>query len=175
MTREEKNQVIDSLTEQLNASEYFYLTDIADLDSETTTSLRRLCSKKDVKLTMVKNTLLKKAMEKTDKDLEPLYEVLTGSTSVMFAQAGNVPAKLIKEFRKKEKQEKPILKGAYVEEMSYVGEDQLELLVNIKSKNELIADVIALLQSPAKNVISSLQSGGQTLTGVLKTLSEKAE
>ena len=93
----------------------------------------------------------------------------------MFAQAGNVPAKLIKEFRKKEKQEKPILKGAYVEEMSYVGEDQLELLVNIKSKNELIADVIALLQSPAKNVISSLQSGGQTLTGVLKTLSEKAE
>ena len=175
MTREEKNQVIDSLTEQLNNSEYFYLTDIADLDSETTTSLRRLCYKKDVKLTMVKNTLLKKAMEKTDKDLEPLYEVLKGSTSVMFAQAGNVPAKLIKEFRKKEKQEKPILKGAYVEEMSYVGEDQLELLVNIKSKNELIADVIALLQSPAKNVISSLQSGGQTLTGVLKTLSEKAE
>ena len=175
MTREEKNQFIDSLTEQLNSSNYFYFTDIADLNSEATTNLRRLCFKKDVKLQMVKNTLLQKAMEKTDKDLEPLYEVLKGSTSIMFAEAGNVPAKLIKEFRKKEKLEKPLLKGAFVEEMSYVGEDQLDILVNIKSKNELIADVIALLQSPAKNVISALQSSSHTLTGVLKTLSEKAE
>jgi large subunit ribosomal protein L10 len=175
MTREEKNQFIDSLTEQLNDSKYFYFTDIADLNSEATTNLRRLCFKKDVKLQMVKNTLLQKAMEKTDKDLEPLYEVLKGSTSIMFAEAGNVPAKLIKEFRKKGKLEKPLLKGAFVEEISYIGEDQLDVLVNIKSKNELIADVIALLQSPAKNVISALQSSGQTLTGVLKTLSEKAE
>ncbi len=175
MTREEKNQFIDSLAEQLNNSNYFYLTDIADLNSETSTNLRRLCFKKDVKLQMVKNTLLRKAMEKTDKDLEPLYDVLKGSTSIMFAEAGNVPAKLIKEFRKKEKIEKPLLKGAFVEEMSYVGEDQLDILENIKSKNELIADVIALLQSPVKNVISSLQSSGQTLTAVLKTLSEKAE
>jgi large subunit ribosomal protein L10 len=175
MTREEKNQFIDSLKEQLANSNYFYLTDIADLNSEATTNLRRLCFKMNVKLQMVKNTLLKKAMEQTDKDLEPLYEVLKGSTSIMWAEAGNVPAKLIKEFRKKQDSEKPILKGAYVEEMAYVGEDQLDILVNIKSKNELIGDIIGLLQSPAKNVISALQSGGQTLTGVLQTLSEKPE
>ena len=175
MTKEEKNQFIDSLKEQLNNSNYFYLTDISDLNSEATTNLRRLCFKMDVKLQMVKNSLLQKAMEQTEKDLEPLYEVLKGSTSIMWAEAGSVPAKLIKEFRKKQKQEKPLLKGAYVEEMSYVGEDQLDLLVNIKSKNELIGDIIGLLQSPAKNVISALQSGGQTLSGVIKTLSEKPE
>ncbi len=175
MTKEEKNQFIDSLKEQLNSSNYFYLTDIADLNSEATTNLRRLCFKMNVKLQMVKNTLLQKAMEQTEKDLEPLYEVLKGSTSIMWAEAGNVPAKLIKEFRKKQKQAKPILKGAYVEEMAYVGEDQLDLLVNIKSKNELIGDIIGLLQSPTKNVISALQSSGQTLSGVIKTLSEKPE
>ena len=175
MTKEEKNQFIVSLKEQLNSSNYFYLTDISDLNSEATTNLRRLCFKMDVKLQMVKNSLLQKAMEQTEKDLEPLYEVLKGSTSIMWAEAGNVPAKLIKEFRKKQKQQKPLLKGAYVEEMSYVGEDQLDLLVNIKSKNELIGDIIGLLQSPAKNVISALQSGGQTISGILKTLSEKPE
>lgn len=175
MTKEEKNQFIVSLKEQLNSSNYFYLTDISDLNSEATTNLRRLCFKMDVKLQMVKNSLLQKAMEQTEKDLEPLYEVLKGSTSIMWAEAGNVPAKLIKEFRKKQKQQKPLLKGAYVEESSYVGEDQLDILVNIKSKNELIGDIIGLLQSPAKNVISALQSGGQTITGVLKTLSEKPE
>ncbi len=175
MTKEEKNQFIVSLKEQLNSSNYFYLTDISDLNSEATTNLRRLCFKMDVKLQMVKNSLLQKAMEQTEKDLEPLYEVLKGSTSIMWAKAGNAPAKLIKEFRKKQKQQKPLLKGAYVEEMSYVGEDQLDLLVNIKSKNELIGDIIGLLQSPAKNVISALQSGGQTISGVLKTLSEKPE
>ena len=175
MTREEKNQFIISLTEELNNSNYFYLTDIADLDSETTTSLRRLCSKKEVKLTMVKNTLLKKAMEKPEKELESLYDVLVGSTSIMFAQAGNAPAKLIKEFTKKNKTEKPALKAAYVEETTYVGADQLDILVNIKSKNELIGDIIGLLQSPDKNVISALQSSGQTISGVLKTLSEKPE
>lgn len=173
MRKEEKSQLIQSLTEQLNANEYFYLTDIADLTVETTGHLRRLCFSKDVKLQVVKNTLLRKAMEQCDKELDELYPVLKGSTSVMFADAGNVPAKLIKEFRKKHKEEKPILKAAYVEEACYVGADQLEVLVNVKSKNELIADVIALLQSPAKNVISGLQSGGQTLTGILKTLSEK--
>lgn len=175
MTKEEKNQFIVSLKEQLNNSNYFYLTDISDLNSEATTNLRRLCFKMDVKLQMVKNTLLQKAMEQADKDLEPLYEVLKGSTSIMWAQAGNAPAKLIKEFRKKQKQQKPLLKGAYVEEESYVGENQLETLFNIKSKNELIGDIIGLLQSPAKNVISALQSGGQTISGVLKTLSEKPE
>jgi large subunit ribosomal protein L10 len=174
MTREEKNQLIDQLTEQLNASEFFYLTDVSELTVETTHKLRGYCHRKDVKLTMVKNTLLRKAMERADKDLEELYEVLKGSTSLMFAEAGNIPARLIKEFRKKEKNEKPILKGAYIEEVCYVGEDKLELLANIKSKNELVGDLVALLQSPARNVVNALQSGGQTITGVLQTLSERA-
>lgn len=173
MRKEEKNQLVDSITEQLNSSNTIYLADTSTLDAETTSDLRRLCFKYDIKLVVVKNTLLKRAMEKSEKDLEELYEALVGPTSLMFSEAGNAPAKLIKEFRKKA--EKPSLKGAFVEEVSYLGDDQLETLVNIKSKNELIADVIALLQSPAKNVISGLQSGGQTLTGILTTLAEKAE
>ena len=173
MTRDEKHQAIETLSAQLKESTNFYLTNIGDLDSENTSNLRRMCFNKDIKLLVVKNTLLRKAMEKSDKDFEELFEILKGPTSVMFTEVGNAPAKLIKEFRKKFKSEKPLLKGAYVEESAYIGEDQLDVLENIKSKNELIADVIALLQSPAKNVISSLQSGGQTLTGILKTLSEK--
>ncbi|MBC8146614.1 MAG: 50S ribosomal protein L10 [Bacteroidetes bacterium] len=173
MRKEEKNQLINSIAEQLSASNYFYITDTSELNAQKTSDLRRLCFKKDIKLMVVKNTLLKKAMEKTDKDFEELYSVLLGPTSLMFAEAGNIPAKLIKEFRKKAKSEKPILKAAYVEEACYIGENQLEILVNIKSKDELIGDIIGLLQSPVKNVISALQSGGQTLTGVLKTLSEK--
>jgi len=173
MRKEEKNQLVDSIAEQLNDNQTIYLADTADLNAETTSDLRRLCFKKNVKLIVVKNTLLKRAMEKSEKNLDELYDALKGPTSLMFADAGNTPAKLIKEFRKKS--DKPSLKGAYVEEVTYLGDDKLEFLVNIKSKNELIADVIALLQSPAKNVISGLQSGGQTLTGVLKTLSEKAE
>lgn len=173
MTREEKNQFIETLTQDLNDSSNFYLADISDLDSQKTHLLRSMCFKKDIKLRMVKNTLLKIAMEKANKELEPLYDVLKGSTSLMFAEAGNAPAKLIKEFRKKN--DRPILKGAYIEEMTYTGDDQLDFLVSIKSKNELIGDIIGLLQSPAKNVISALGSGGQTLSGVIKTLSEKPE
>ncbi len=173
MTREEKNQFIEALTQDLNNSSYIYLADISDLNSEKTTLLRSMCFKRDIELRMVKNTLLKRAMDESNKELGPLYEVLKGSTSLMFAEAGNAPAKLIKEFRKKS--DRPILKGAYIEEMTYTGDDQLDFLVSIKSKNELIGDIIGLLQSPAKNVISALQSGGQTLTGVLKTLSEKPE
>ncbi|MCD4729625.1 MAG: 50S ribosomal protein L10 [Bacteroidales bacterium] len=173
MRKEEKNQLIDSITEQLNSNKTIYFADTSGLNAEDTSDLRRLCFKQDIKLVVVKNTLLKKAMEKSEKDLEELYEALKGQTSLMFSEAGNAPAKLIKVFRKKA--EKPSLKGAYVEEVSYLGDDQLEILVNIKSKNELIADVIVLLQSPAKNVISGLQSGGQTLTGILTTLAEKAE
>ncbi|MCD4683233.1 MAG: 50S ribosomal protein L10 [Bacteroidales bacterium] len=173
MRKEEKNQLVDSITEQLNENKTIYLADTADLNAESTSDLRRLCFKKNVKLVVVKNTLLKRAMEKSEKNLDELYDALKGPTSLMFAEAGNTPAKLIKEFRKTNK--KPFLKGAYVEEVTYLGDDKLEFLVNIKSKNELIADVIALLQSPAKNVISGLQSGGQTLTGVLKTLSEKVD
>jgi large subunit ribosomal protein L10 len=124
-------------------------------------------------MTMVKNTLLKRAMEKSAKDIKDLYGVCKGSTSLMFSDTGNAPAKLIKEFRKKS--ERPVLKGAYVEEVAYLGDDQLENLVNIKSKDELIADVIALLQSPVKNVVSGLQSSGQNISGILKTLSERQE
>jgi large subunit ribosomal protein L10 len=172
MRKEEKNQLVDSLTEQLNNIPTIYITDTSELNAEATSNLRRLCFKRDIKLVVVKNTLLKRAMEKSEKNLNELYPVLKGSTSLMFAEAGNAPAKLIKEFRKNA--DRPYLKGAYVEEVSYLGNDQLDMLINIKTKNELIADVIALLQSPAKQVISGLQSGGQKLTGILKALSEKA-
>lgn len=122
---------------------------------------------------MVKNTLLKKAMVNADKNLDELFGTLKGNTSIMFSESGNAPAKLIKEFRSSTKGELPILKSAYIEESTYIGNDQLEFLIAIKSKNELIADVVALLQSPVKNVVSALQSGGNNLTGILKTLSEK--
>ncbi len=173
MRKEEKNQLIDSLKKQLTNNKYFYITDISGLNSEHTTALRRLCFKKGIQLTVVKNTLLKKAMDKIEKDFEPLYDTLIGSTSIMFAKTGNAPARLIKEFRKKFN--RPILKSAYIEEMIYLGDDQLDLLMNIKSKNELIGDIIGLLQSPVKNVISALQSGGNNISGILKTLSEKSE
>lgn len=173
MRKQEKDQLIDALTEQLNNTNYLYITDISDLNVDTTSKLRRLCFKRSVQLQVVKNTLLRKAMENADKNFEDLYGVLKGSTSIMIADTGNLPAKLIKEFRKTSN--KPILKGAYIEEMTYVGDNQLDNLMNIKTKNELIADIIFMLQSPAKNVISALQSGGHTISGVLKTLSEKPE
>jgi len=171
MKREDKSQLIESLTQELTAAKYLYITDISDMNVENTSKLRRLCFKKEVKLIVVKNTLLHKAMEKSGKDFGTLYDVLKGHTSIMIAEQGNVPAKLIKEFRKTSA--KPLLKGAYVEEMTFVGDNQLDALIAIKTKNELIADVIALLNSPAKNVISALQSGGQKLSGVIKTLSER--
>ena len=173
MTREEKNQLIDSLAEQLTSHDTIYVADISDLDSEVTTKLRALCHKQEVHLQIVKNTLLKKAMDKVDKDFNDLYEILSGPTSLMLSDKGNAPAKLIKEFRKTS--DRPILKGAYIEEMVYLGDDQLDFLAAIKSKDELVADVIALLQSPMRNVIGALQSGGNNITGVLKTLSEKSE
>jgi large subunit ribosomal protein L10 len=173
MTRTEKIQTIEVLSQKLNETPNFYLTNIGDLNSEITGELRRMCFKNNIQLIVVKNTLLRKAMEKSEKDLEELFETLTGPTSVMLTESGNVPAKMIKEFRKKFKTEKPLLKGAYVEESAYIGEDQLDILESIKSKNEVIADIVALLQSPAKNVISALQSGGNTLAGIIKTLSEK--
>jgi large subunit ribosomal protein L10 len=171
MRKEEKSQLIDTLTEQLQNSNNIYITDISDLNVEITGKLRRLCFKKDVKLIVIKNTLLRKAMERSDKDFSDLYNTLKGATSIMLSEVNNEPAKLIKEFRKTSA--KPILKGAYVEEMSFVGDKSLDLLISIKSKNELIGDIILALQSPAKNVISALQSGGQKLSGVLKTLSER--
>lgn len=172
MTREEKSQVIQDLTAQLADTNTIYLADISGLDALTTSNLRRACFKANVKLAVVKNTLLSKAMEASDKDFGELQDILKGNTSIMISEAGNAPAKVIKEFRKKSK-DRPLLKGAYVEEAIYVGDDQLDALVNIKSREELIGDIITLLQSPAKNVVSALQSGGGKLSGILKTLSEK--
>lgn len=171
MTREEKSQVIEELTAQLGENVNIYLTDISGLDAGTTSNLRRACFKANVQMAVVKNTLLEKAMEASDKDFGDLPSVLKGNTSVMYAETGNAPAKVIKAFRKKS--EKPLLKGAFIETAIYVGDDQLETLVNIKSREELIGDIIGLLQSPAKNVVSALQSGGGKISGILKTLSQK--
>jgi large subunit ribosomal protein L10 len=171
MTREEKLNVIEDLTAQLAENSTIYLADISGLDASTTSNLRRACFKANVKLSVVKNTLLAKAMEASEKDFGELPEVLKGNTSLMFAEAGNGPAKLIKTFRKKS--DRPLLKGAFVEEAVFVGDDKLDTLVSIKSKEEMIGEIIGLLQSPAKNVISGLKSGGGKLAGILKTLSEK--
>jgi len=171
MTREEKSQVIDELTAQLAENTNIYLTDISGLDAATTSNLRRACFKSNVKLAVVKNTLLEKAMEASDKDFGDLPTTLKGNTSVMYSEAGNAPAKVIKQFRKKS--DKPLLKGAFIEEAIYIGDDLLDTLVEIKSREELLGDIITLLQSPAKNVISALKSGGGTIAGIVKTLSEK--
>jgi len=171
MKKTEKNQIIDSLIEQLNTNNNFYLTDTSGLNVSITNKLRRLCFRRNVKLLVVKNTLLKKAMERTNKDFGSLYDALKGTTSIMFSETGNVPAKLIKEFRKTAA--KPIIKAAFAEESCFVGDNLLEVLLNIKSKKELVADIIYMLQLPAKNVIGSLQSSGQKIAGIVKTLSEK--
>mgnify|MGYP001264351811 FL=1 len=171
MTREQKSQVIEELTAQLTDSSNFYLTDISGLNAANTSSLRRACFKANVKLSVVKNTLLEKAMEASDKDFGELSSILKGNTSVMYSETGNAPAKVIKAFRKKS--EKPFLKGAFIEEAIYIGDDQLDMLVNIKSREELIGEIIGLLQSPAKNVVSALQSSGGKLSGIIKTLSQK--
>ena len=171
MRREEKNAIIDSLTTRLKEYSYFYLTDTAQLNAADTSDLRRKCFENDIKLVVVKNTLLKRALEQSGMNLEELFPVLKGTTSIMFTQSLNSPAKLIREFRKKH--DKPVLKGAYVQESIYLGDEMLDALVSIKTKEELIGDIILLLQSPAKNVISALQSGGNKLHGVLDTLSKK--
>ena len=171
MTREEKSQVIEALTAELAESSNFYLTDLSGLDAGMTSQLRRACFKANVRLSVVKNTLLEKAMEASEKDFGELPSTLKGNTSVMYSETGNAPAKVIKAFRKKS--EKPFLKGAYIEEAVYIGDDQLDMLVDIKSKEELIGEIIVLLQSPAKNVVSALQSSGGKLSGIIKTLSQK--
>jgi large subunit ribosomal protein L10 len=171
MRREEKLAIIDSLAEKFKEYSHFYLTDTAQLNAEDTSALRRKCFENDIKLIVVKNTLLKRALEQSGVNFEELFPVLKGTTSIMFANAGNTPAKLIKEFRKQH--DKPVLKAAYVQESIYVGDNMLDALISVKTREELIGDVILLLQSPAKNVISALQSGGNKLHGVLETLSKK--
>jgi large subunit ribosomal protein L10 len=171
MTREEKSKVIEVLTAELADNANIYLADISGLNAGTTSNLRRACFKANVQLAVVKNTLLAKAMEASDRDFGDLPTVLKGNTSVMYSETGNAPAKVIKAFRKKS--DKPLLKGAFIEESIYLGDDQLDMLVDIKSKEELIGEIVGLLQSPAKNVISALKSSGGKLAGIIKTLSEK--
>tara|TARA_B100000900_G_scaffold256392_1_gene218489 strand:- start:8426 stop:8941 length:516 start_codon:yes stop_codon:yes gene_type:complete len=171
MNREEKNEMIATIEEMLNNNNNFYLADISGLTAEQNSALRRLCYKREVSLKVVKNTLLKKAFEKNDTDFTELYNVLSGNTSIMQSEATNSAAKVIKEFRKKN--DKPILKAAYLEEALYIGDENLSTLADLKSKEELIGDIITLLQSPAKNVISSLQSSGNKLAGIISTLEKK--
>jgi large subunit ribosomal protein L10 len=173
MTRQEKDQMIEELQGVLAENDVVYLADASGLDSVSTSQLRGECFKNGITLRVVKNTLLKIAMDRTEgKDFTPLYdEALKGQTALMLGSVGNAPAKLIKEFRKKSP--KPILKGAYIEEACFVGDDKVEMLSQIKSKEEVIGEIIALLQSPAKNVISALQSGGSTIAGLVKTLQER--
>ena len=172
MKKEDKELLIAKLGEQINEYPHFYLVDVHGLNAEATSNLRRKCFGAGIKMVVVKNALLQKALEKSEVDYSPLFDSLKGSTAVFFTQVANAPAKLLKEVGK---DGVPGLKAAYAEEGFYVGADQLDALCSIKSKNEVIADVVALLQSPAKNVISALQSGGQTIHGVLKTLGERPE
>jgi large subunit ribosomal protein L10 len=174
MKKEEKNNIIDGIAELLNQYPTIYVTDTSNLTVEKTTNLRRMCYEKGVKMMVAKNTLIRKAMEKTNAEAyKDVFAALKGTSALMFCETGNVPARLIKEFRKKN--DKPVLKGAYVETAVFLGDNQLDTLANIKSKNELIGDIIALLQSPAKNVVSALKSSGGKLAGIVKTLSERPE
>jgi len=171
MTREEKNQIVDSIVENLKKYNCFYITDASSMTVEKTNQLRRVCFNQNVKMNVAKNTLIRKALERLDGDYSPIFEALKGSTAIMYSDTGNVPAKLIKDFRKKDT--KPVLKGAWIDSAVFLGDNSLDTLVALKSKNELVADIIAFLQSPAKKVISGLQSGGHKLSGILKTLEER--
>lgn len=172
MKKEDKAIIIEQLGEKLNEYAHFYLVDVTGMNAEATSNLRRKCFANDIKMVVVKNTLLHKAFEAAEVDYSPLYDSLKGTTAVFFTQVANAPAKLIKELSKNGI---PGLKAAYAEEEFYIGAQNLETLCSIKSKNEVIAEVVALLQSPAKNVISALSGAGQTIHGVLKTLGERPE
>jgi large subunit ribosomal protein L10 len=173
MKREDKQAIIDNLADIIKQYPNFYITDTAGLTVDNTTKLRRLCFNKGVKMRVAKNSLIRKAMEKVGNGYEGIYDALKGTSAILFSDTGNVPAKIIKEFRKTS--DKPLLKGAYIESAIFLGDNQLETLSKIKSKNELIGEVIGLLQSPARNVISALQSGGGKLAGIVKTLSERPQ
>lgn len=176
MTRAEKTTVIEELAKKFTDSKFFYVTDCSELTVEKNNQLRRLCFEKKIELKVVKNTLIQKALEKAAKENSNQYEevvgTLKGFTALMFTETGNEPAKLIKKFRD-DKNEKPILKAAFIDGDTFVGDDQVDTLAKLKSKNELIADVIALLESPMKNVLGALQSGGNTIGGILKALEER--
>ena len=172
MRKEVKDTIVVELGEKLKEYPHFYLVDVTGLNAGATSKLRRECFKNEIKMVVVKNTLLHKAFEASDVDFEPLYASLKGSTAVLFCNTANVPAKLLKNYLK---EGVPALKAAYAEESIYVGADKLEELAALKSKNEVIAEIVALLQSPVKNVVSALQSGAHTIHGVLKTLGERPE
>ncbi len=173
MTQEEKAKYISDLATELTEANIFYLADTGELTVDTVNQLRRKCFGSKIRMRVVKNTLLEKAMDQVEgKNFGDLREVLAGPTSIMFAEVGNVPAKLIKEFRKKG--DKPVLKGAYIDEAVYIGDNQLDALVSLKSKEEVLGDIIGLLQSPAKNVISGLKNSGGKIAGILKTLENRA-
>ena len=174
MKKEEKVVIIGEIAELLNKYPNVYVTDTTSLTVAKTNQLRRLCFNKGVKMLVAKNSLIQKAMERNDAEgYAGIFDALKGTSALMFSDTGNVPAKLIKEFRKKG--DKPVLKGAYIDTAIFLGDNQLDMLSAIKSKNELVADIIALLQSPAKNVISALKGSGGKLAGILKTLSERPE
>ena len=173
MTREEKSKAITEIKDVLSQNGIIYLTDISGLNSIETSNLRRLCFKSGVKLEVMKNTLLGQAMKASDKDFGDLLETLKGNTSVMLSDVGNAPAKVIKDFRKKS--ERPILKGAIIENDIYLGDEQLELLSSIKSKEEIIGEIVILLQSPVRNIISALKSSSSKLSGIIQTLSNREE
>ena len=174
MRKEVKGTIVVELGEKLKQYSHFYLADVTGLNAAETSDLRRKCFKQDIKMVVVKNNLLHKALDASEIDFEPLYAALKGNTAVLFCNTANVPAKLLKEYKDKKK-EIPALKAAYAEEGIFVGADKLDELCAIKSKNELIADVVAMLQGPAQGVISALESGASTIHGVLETLSERPE
>ncbi len=174
MRREEKEQIIESLKEKIQQYGHFYVTDTSGLNAADTYALRKECFKRNIKMVVVKNTLMQKALESVQGDFSELFTTLKGSTSVLFCEVGNVPGRMIQEFHKKNpKNPKPLFKGAYVAESIYVGANQLDALANLKSREELIGEIVALLQSPMQRVIGSLQSGGHTIAGVVKTLQER--
>ena len=174
MNKQEKNQVIQELREKFDNSSFIYFTDASSMTVAEVNKLRRMCFQKGIEMTVVKNTLARKAMESLgeERGFAPVYSALEGPTAIMLTQTANLPAKLIKEFRKEGT--KPVLKAAYIDSSVFFGDENLETLVALKSKEELIGDIIMLLQSPAKNVISALKSGGNTIAGLVKTLEERA-
>ncbi len=171
MRKEEKHEVVLALTETIAEYGNFYITDTANLSVAKVNDIRRKCFENDIKMQVAKNTLIKKAMEASEGDYSEIFDVLKGSSAIMFSKSGNAPAKLIKQLRRSG--DKPVLKAAYIDSAVFIGDNQLDTLVNLKSKEQLVADIIALLQSPAKNVISGLQSGGNKLAGIVKTLQER--
>ncbi|MDR2972819.1 MAG: 50S ribosomal protein L10 [Bacteroidales bacterium] len=171
MKQEEKTIIINAIAKDLADYPHVYITDISGFTVETVNQLRRQCFRRNIKLKVVKNTLLKRAMEQSSFNYSEIYPALKGASSIMLSDTGNAPAKLIKEFRIKYK--KPLVKAAFIEECTYFGDEQLDYLCAVKSREELIGDLVGLLQSPARNVISALQSGGGKLAGIVKTLSER--